>query len=250
MNSAIVEEIKNVISVMTNFERKVSPPMSCSGLGCLRIDRHRVAEAKRNRNNTDGQGPTDSGTHHIMTFILQLLKAMKEVLKRYGYLRILEVGAGNGKVKEFLMSLLSPFVDIEWVSTDLIPRSYAPDVVQMDGLTAVQNFTGFNLLLMLFPPPNDRWSTDVLEYLTNAKEDCAFIFGGETGYSDGDKTILDVLRNHWDRDFREVFARVDPSINILMINIARLIGPELAHNSADFGTNEKAIELYFLRSRE
>lgn len=259
MDSAIVEEIKKVISDMCEIKGRVSPSMSCPARDRLQINVDTVEEAMSITNNTLGQGPGELGTINVMTFMVPLLKAFLKVLERYGCLRILEVGAGNGTVQKFLMNLLmSRGVPIEWISTDLIKRSHAPDVVQMAGLDAVRFFTGFNVVLTMFPTPNDSWSTDVLKYLTDTKKDCAFIFGGETGYSDGDITILDILNNQWNQDFRNVFARVPPSTNDLTLQIIRQTMPQIAHIPdayllhivSNSGTNEKAIELYFPRSGE
>jgi len=216
-------------------------------------------KALENSNNTSGQGLQEVGTNDPNKFVVPLLTALLMVYEKYGYLNILEVGAGNGLARQFILAILNSHnIRVQWVATDLIQRPHAPDVRCLSGLRAVtpgQGYIGFNVLLMLFPTPNDTWSTHVLERVTDLNIDCAVIFGGETGHSDGHISILPVLEQSWKQTYRKVFARIDDSFAQQTLSVIRSTMPEIAHYSDDkvltfvhgLGTNEKAIELYFRR---
>lgn len=106
-------------------------------------------------------------------------------------------------------------IRVQWVATDLIHRPHAPNVRRLSGLRAVTpgyGYIGFNVLLMMFPTPNNPWSTHVLKRVTDLKIDCSVIFGGEVGHSDGHISILPVLEQSWEQKSREVFAHVHESV--------------------------------------
>jgi len=195
--------------------------------------------ARENFTNTTGQDTHGIGTNDPNNFVVPLLKALMRVYNKDGYLNILEVGAGNGRTRQFILAILKPYnIRVQWVATDLIQCPHAPDVRCLSGLRAVTpelGYIGYNVLLMLFPTPNDTWSTHVLERGTDLNIDCAVIFGGETGHSDGHYSILPVLVRSWNQNYREVFAHM----NVGSSRLGALF--------QSIGTNEKAIELYFRR---
>lgn len=181
-----------------------------------RADEQEERIALENTNNTNGQHTNEVGTNDPYKFIVPLLKALMTVYKKYGNLEILEVGAGNGFTRQIILAILeSRNIRVQWVATDLIHRPHAPNVRRLSGLRAVTpgyGYIGFNVLLMMFPTPNNPWSTHVLKRVTDLKIDCSVIFGGEVGHSDGHISILPVLEQSWEQKSREVFAHVHESV--------------------------------------